>query len=177
MGAEETIGAMSTVMSVSASVVALAALGVSVWQGMETRRHNRRSVRPHLTYYTFFDGVKAFSGIELSNNGVGPAIIDSFALFVDGERITERRAGGWPAALARLQLGPGLTYNWLDKDDGVRVGESVWLIGIEAGCAPEQEEALRRALCHLRIQIGYRTVYEERSLLLIPEQTERIGRA
>jgi len=66
------------------------------------RRHNRRCVKPHLTYYTFFSANHPCAGVELSNNGVGPAVVTRFELQVDGKPMPEGGARGWPKALELL---------------------------------------------------------------------------
>lgn len=178
------------VFALSSAFVAVLALGVSVWQGVQARKHNRSSVRPHLTYYTYFHTLKPYAGVELSNNGIGPAVIDSFTLFVDGEPVTDRRDGGWRAVLRRLAgstfdpvnaatAGAGSEqqripwiYNWLDTDDAIRVGESVLLLGIDSKAFDERaEQALRDVMSHVRIRIEHRTVYGERLATVIPEHT------
>lgn len=71
--------------------VALAAIGLSVWEGRENRLHNRLSVLPHLdivqsvtrtnadeAYYTMVYG--------LENTGLGPAVLSNVIGFRDGER-------------------------------------------------------------------------------------------
>lgn len=75
----------------AAEIIAVCALGLTVFQAHIARTHNKLSVRPHVTHFTFRDkkpgqGILAF---RLLNNGVGPAFIKSFQFFLDGELVTD----------------------------------------------------------------------------------------
>lgn len=74
----------SVITGISSAVIALCALGLSIWQGCLARTHNRLSVRPHLTTWTHSDAEKGFYAVELINNGIGPAVIEEFTVKVDG---------------------------------------------------------------------------------------------
>ena len=47
------------------ATIALLALGFSIWQGWQIRRHNKLSVRPHLTHRTYREAGKVFYTLEL----------------------------------------------------------------------------------------------------------------
>lgn len=66
----------SEITSISAVVVALAALATAIWQAFLTRKHNRLSVTPSVTTASRLikgDSIK----LCIENNGIGPAIINS----------------------------------------------------------------------------------------------------
>jgi len=71
----------STVVAIVAVVVGLAAVGVSVWEGITNRRHNRLSVRPALVIYGHNHDRRPLC-VLLQNNGFGPAVIKSYAVSV-----------------------------------------------------------------------------------------------
>lgn len=66
----------TSVIAVAAVVVAVAALSVSVWEGVTSRKHNRLSVRP-LLKIEFYNTDSHCLSACLYNNGLGPAVIDS----------------------------------------------------------------------------------------------------
>ena len=70
----------------ASNVIAICALIATFYQAAVTRKHNRLSVKPHLTTWhsSRYDGVEIF---EIINNGVGPALIKEFQLFADGQKI------------------------------------------------------------------------------------------
>ncbi len=76
------------ITGISTCVVALCALIFTIWQANQIRKHNRISVTPHITTWTHTDSEKNLLIVEVMNNGIGPAMINSVSLFVDGEQIT-----------------------------------------------------------------------------------------
>ena len=103
-----------TVTAIAALIVAAAALGTAVWQGLETRRHQRLSVAPALVFEWNDSENFDFVGLKLSNQGTGPGLVGPFHIFVDGEQVLD---GRWETAIQRLGID--------DDDDWVEW----WLIG------------------------------------------------
>jgi len=50
---------------------------------METRRHNKLSDRPYLSIRVMISKQAPYMGIQIENNGIGPAIIKKCILFID----------------------------------------------------------------------------------------------
>lgn len=73
-----------TTVSVAAVVTALAALGVSVWQGWEARHFNRLQARPvvSITWGRNPDGPFI---VQVRNMGTGPAFLQDYSIYVDGK--------------------------------------------------------------------------------------------
>ncbi len=85
----ETLDA-ATVVAICVTVVAIASLAVSVYEGRAARRHNRYSVRPLLELDTSFrPGRRA--DLRLTNSGLGPAAVTRTVLKV--RRRGARRVG------------------------------------------------------------------------------------
>jgi len=66
--------------------VAITAIGLSVWQGYETRLHNRLSVQPYLNVSTTRlskDTTYALR-IRLLSSGLGPAVIEKILVYARG---------------------------------------------------------------------------------------------
>ena len=65
--------------------IALFALLLTFYQSYLTRKHNRLSVKPHLTVFSEFEySNKIFTwNVTLTNCGLGPAIIDSYRVATD----------------------------------------------------------------------------------------------
>jgi len=76
----------NTIVSFSAIIVAVASIFISTWQGMETRRHNRLSVRPKLEIHFYIN--KQDFGYSLHNNGLGPANIIDHKVFLNDVEIS-----------------------------------------------------------------------------------------
>lgn len=65
-------------------VVSLCAISLTVFQAATTRRHARLSVQPHLEWRLAEDTRSGVFEISLANVGLGPAIVKSLAIGVDG---------------------------------------------------------------------------------------------
>lgn len=71
-------------------VIAVCALGVTIWQGKQNDKHNKLSVRPFLSAKLYWDakGDTGFFTYELMNCGIGPAIIKDFILFFGDKEVS-----------------------------------------------------------------------------------------
>lgn len=76
----------------AAQIVALLALIVAVGSFWVQRKHNRLSVKPHLTTFTEREHDKKRAVVWLRNNGLGPALITSYEFLLDGKT----KSGGSP---------------------------------------------------------------------------------
>ena len=65
-------------------VIALSALGFAIWQGYIARRHNKLSVRPHLTFTSMLLDKEPHLTVNIKNNGLGTAIITDYKVILDG---------------------------------------------------------------------------------------------
>lgn len=71
--------------------IAVLALFISVWNVRTTQKHNRLSLKPHLSANTkAHEKPRPTFSIELSNNGGGPALFESTSLFIDEQPVTEK---------------------------------------------------------------------------------------
>ncbi len=64
-------------------VVSLCAIGLTLFQAAQTRRHARLSVQPRLEWRVETDSAGTL-GYSLVNNGFGPAVLTDLTLAVDG---------------------------------------------------------------------------------------------
>ena len=75
-------------LGIVATVIALLSVVIAVWEGVETRRHHRLSVKPILLFSKTFNITQNSEGVankttmtlELVNRGLGPAIIKTVSL-------------------------------------------------------------------------------------------------
>lgn len=78
----------------AAGIVALAAVGLAVWEGLENRRHNRLSVVPNVDAARDFDMREQTFSFGLLSSGLGPALIRDLRIYLDGERVYDRDPDG-----------------------------------------------------------------------------------
>lgn len=93
--AGNTLQVLANVLTI---FVALAAIGLSIWEGRENRRYNRLSVLPHLesSQEVLQEASKRRFTITygLKNTGLGPAVIKNLYVYRDGTEIFEATTEG-----------------------------------------------------------------------------------
>jgi hypothetical protein len=154
----------ANVAAVCASVIAVCALGLTIWQAQETHKHNRLLVLPILDL-SFSESTYA---ITLTNAGIGPAHITNVSLFVDGEKIpasTQSPGLDWDAFFDRLQLNK-LCFIFRSMHDTWLVpNEEVALIKARTGGTPDEcslyKLSLFEQLHRVSGKIDYESIYEE----------------
>lgn len=152
----------------SSAVIALCALGLTVWQACITRKHNRLSVTPHLTTWTHSDKAKNIYAVELLNNGIGPALINSFQIQVDGHPIVGE--GTEPMEKALKIIFPQYQYSswqsFVSKGYMMSAKETRNLVTVQfhGEKLPEPEE-VEHATKRARVLIEYESIYKDKSTL------------
>ena len=73
------------------AVVAVSALFIAFYSAQQTRKHNRLSVKPHITAFpnTDINPRECLLSVELMNNGLGPAIIKKYLIYFDGKIVAD----------------------------------------------------------------------------------------
>jgi hypothetical protein len=136
--ASDRVQAIANVLTV---VVALAAIGLSVWQGYESRMSNRLAVVPNLDpsstttgltpsieseYFPMVSdlGIDSVGVVSytLENSGLGPAVIQNFLVFKGGKKIYDAEGeedANWERGIRRdLEKLPFETVSLLQKPYG-----------------------------------------------------------
>lgn len=169
---------LETTIAVFAVAIAFLALGVAIWQGLETRHHNRVSVEPRLvSIETLSISSEGFVGLTIANKGVGPAILDPFQIYVDNKRVTGP-FGGWQVALDLFcDGGNGITELCVSLDTpvsirGIRayvVTQDVWSAGesrrvfgvadVGDEYTEARGEAVKAALDRLIVAVCFESAY------------------
>lgn len=144
-----------TVIAASAVVIAVASLVVSVRQGLTARQHNRNSVRPLLVLQrTLVPG--SVAGLRLTNSGLGPAVITSTVVRVDGEKI-----GPWSKATAdriRTTLGPWPTVMTFREPQYLATGYDEYLLRL-SDYRRDHVEFTELISHRLYLEIRYESLY------------------
>lgn len=146
------------ILSVMAVAISLAAFGFSTWQGCETRRHNRLSVKPKLDILPQRSSADDV-GLVLSNKGSGPALIKRWTITVRNEPST-----GWLDVLLRL---PALNMPWVSYSSffTLRAGEThpiLWVTKDDWAKRSDQERSgFNEALKTIKVVLTFESVYEE----------------
>jgi hypothetical protein len=166
-------------IEIAALVIALSAIGVTVWQGVEQRSHNRLSVKPALIFDTdeIADGTKV--AITLKNSGTGPAIIKQFVIHVDDTPMPEKDNGMWIAAEKLLNLSdPKFKYHDYHyvSGDVISINENQVIIGMERETYYKLSDSdkvfWKQAIPRIKILVKYTSIYDEEFNAIYPGATK-----
>ena len=115
-------------IALAAAAVALIALLVAIWQGTETRQHNRMSVMPRIRFDLVRQGAKV--QFSMVNTGTGPAVIEKFVLCRDAKPLISPNTNEFGEYFKGLDI-PGTYFLWLPHSgDALTAGERPDIIQI-----------------------------------------------
>lgn len=180
VAAEWTRNAWGFVGSNAANIIALAAAAFMAYQAWLTRGHNRLSVRPHLQTHIHTQTERGGSAcyryaFELRNAGLGPAVVKTITVFLDGKQqalasakdVEELIRGVIPAPLDLITL-------HIAEGEAIRAHDSRTLLAFRL---PPLEEAqlmeLQAQLGRLDLVIEYASMYGERYKPLDTRKTSK----
>lgn len=153
------------VIGVSSTVIALCALGTSTWHGIQSRAHNKISCRPHLTTWAHNKSSQGIYAVDLLNNGLGPAIIKSFVIKVDGNVITGD--GIKPIEKALKVLFPNEQYNaeyeYLGKNHAMPAKAMCRVVAIKfLSEKPPSSDYVEHTMNKADLEVEYESFYGEK---------------
>ena len=144
-----------------AGTMAIISLAVAIWDGIETRNHNRLSVKPYLEFAMLSQTSKNDNSelvsnkvsIEIFNKGLGPAVIKEFQIIIIDKDNVEKIMDSWQPALQSINYTEHVTStNVLNKNSVIRVEDSHKLITLNL---------MTDAKGKLSVNIKYQSIYEE----------------
>ena len=149
----------------SSMIIAISALVLTVWQAYITRQHNKLTVAPYLTTWSQADDENGFYSIEIMNNGIGPALIKAFQVFVDGveikgpdselvDKATKRLFGGYNYQTANCFLSSGYMMGEKNKHEIF----CIKFTGQRKLNYQEYKQTIERA----RLVIEYESIYKDK---------------
>ena len=79
-------GHMHRIQPMVTLIIAVAAIGLAIWEGAENRRHNRLSVQPRLAgaVDASQESAAEYVRMTIENTGLGPAVVKTFRIYWDG---------------------------------------------------------------------------------------------
>ena len=154
-------------LGIIATFIALLSVAIAVWEGVETRTHNRLSVKPILVFSKTYNVLKTADGktdrttmtLDLINRGLGPAIIRRFdILSADGKR----RFASWKLAMDTMNYADQLTSSAdMDGNSVLEAGDVHTLLVLELPLSAVSEAVEYSQLSDIQLQIQYESIYEE----------------
>lgn len=142
------------------------ALFVTIWNASESREHNRLSVRPNLLFTVEYSATKEENGIYLTNQGMGPALIQEFRIYIDEAEINTSNLPQMSKEIQKkLNLKNILTiFGYYEAGDVMKAGDRVCLFGsnsLIALLSREERILLDANLSRLKVCIKYKSIYGE----------------
>jgi len=133
-------------------VTSVAALTLGAYTAQLQRRHDSASVWPHLEFGITF--AQQVSGMQIINSGVGPAIVQSVGVSVDGHAVKS-----WPEVFKLvLDSAPSKYSSSSVSDHVIRSGETVNWFQLPTSILPSDIQA---RIARVAIEICYASVYDE----------------
>ena len=156
-------------------VIAVCAIVISIWHGVQTRKHNKLSYRPHLTTWTHSVGEKGFYAVDIINNGLGPALIEDFVIKVDGEIISGNQTE--PIEKALKIIFPNHKYisqhSFLGKGYSMAAKEKRTIVAVQFTNKPfPAPESVEQAIDRGDVEISYKSFYNETFRLSTEEEKD-----
>ena len=159
-------------IALASAVIALLVLGLTIWQGLQTRKHNRLSAKP----YVDFSWVnKPLQGLrcELKNLGLGPAFINRIRFFVDNNEVTIKNRECYKSLFETLEINEVVTkieVFHIEPHSALSVGQSDNLIVFcDSSMSEEDHKLIAIKLRRFSVQVEYKCIYG------ISYQTSRSG--
>ncbi|MEO9523585.1 hypothetical protein [Marinobacter alexandrii] len=151
-------------ISIASVVIALSAMGVAIWQGYVSRKHNILSVRPRLQVH--LDGRNGIV-LTLQNHGLGPAIVKGFSIKYAGEEIVNPKADPYLEIFKSLDVDPfekGFQYEFhLPFEETTYVpGQNKRLLEIIPIKDTCDDQVLLKICEGIRVEIDYTCMYEDK---------------
>lgn len=133
---------------------------------MRAQKHNKLSFRPYLTSWTHKKSNVGFYAVELMNNGLGPALIESFSIKVDGKVIPGEKSE--PIKKALKILFPKTDYEqkhaYFAKGYSMGAKERKTIVAIQFSknnSPPPAPEIVKHAINRTDLIVNYKSFYEE----------------
>lgn len=125
------------------------ALIVAIWQGIETRNHNRRTLTPKLSITRDLRNEAEDIGIFIESVGLGPVIIKKVVITIDDKQYNVSSQEVWKNAIGEDTLFP--------------VGKSDFLLAAARdGLSSDNKYRLQRATDKIAVTIDYASVYGDK---------------
>jgi hypothetical protein len=152
----------------AANIIALTAAAVVATQAWLTREHNRLSVRPHLqthidTQTNFQESVFYYS-VELRNNGLGPAIVKKWSVFLDGvEQQLQTREEVDTFIKGLISNFLSLKTRFFGPDEVMRANDSQTILALKLPLmSTAGHKDFEKQLNRLGLVVEYTSMYGER---------------
>jgi hypothetical protein len=151
-----------TFIAVAALIVSISAVAVGLYEAALQRHHDRAEVWPHPEIEVFTK--KTGATITLENTGIGPAIVQTAIVTVDG-----RPQHNWSGVLRTLNgRDPSPFSNYSILQHGLRPGDRLAMIDIPVA---DQPRDFWKSISRVGVSICYSSVFDQHWVV----ESKRLG--
>ena len=149
-------------IGVSATAIALVSVLLTIWQGCETRKHNRLSLRPVISVDVEDECLGSRMVMWLKNDGLGPALIDSVSVRIgDTEFDHNTEWENWDLLLS-MENGYGSgRFFFIHKGKVIGPKDRTELLRQKRIQPTGDYHNLEGLLSKTSVKVKYRTIYGE----------------
>ena len=146
--------------------IALVAIGLATWEGVENRRHNRLSVQPRIgaEVNSGRDDSGEFIRMSIESTGLGPAVINTFRVYFDGvpqDTLDGPGTSVWQSALDAFGTsGTQINAHGIGRGYYLPAGSRHLLFEARRLQSDSSAPPLATNLSRLALQICYCSVYD-----------------
>ncbi len=156
------------VIAVLSLFIAACVLGVTIWQGLQNRKHNRLSVLPLLGMLRISGGINY--EMKLINRGVGPAIIKNFELLFDGKIVSCNDYKAYRTFFLEIDNINVTGASHYAIDDVIKVGEELTLWHFEK--VNYQDISY---LNKITFRVEYYSIYRDKTLIFDSDEHDKLS--
>ncbi|MEP0174781.1 MAG: hypothetical protein ABJD02_12425 [Paraglaciecola sp.] len=154
---------ISDYIAICSVVIALSAMGVAIWQGYLARIHNQLSVQPKLQVNTDIRNGLLYT---LENQGLGPAIVKSFFIHIDGKTIENPEEDPFQIIFEGLEVDPfvkkfGYEFHLPTVGTTYKAGLEKRLLEVTPAIEDFDRNVLKIIRQKIVIQIDYSCIYDK----------------
>lgn len=152
-----------SIITISTILIALIALFVSISDNIITRRHNKYTVTPILNIS--IQDINGFYGLFLSNQGYGPALVDSCVIFYKGKRMNTSKKV-WEEIFSleysKEPIDFSIKNKYINIGHVVRVGEDILIWGASIDELNGDYKKLESSISNISMKIYYHSIYNQK---------------
>ena len=142
-------------------IISILAFAATIWHFNRVRHHFKLSVTPHLNLDYDTSSKDSERGVYIENNGVGPAIITSFKVYLNEKVVIENNLGSWWDVTKTLNVGTdNIAVFKYNSNDSIPSNKRQFLYYYqnEQDKDPDYYD-FYESIKSIKIVVGYKSIY------------------
>ena len=144
--------------------ISVLAITVSIYSAYETRHHNRLSKKPFVSFKRMMAADGDEVGLIIENNGLGPAVISNFSIFLDTNQIIGDGINDWESVTEKLNnlfKNRSPKWNYLHEGYLLKAGDSIALYATSPENIIDLEQFRDVLINRLIVKVRACSLYQE----------------